>query len=68
MEAVWIFTRMIGRGGRGVGGVGGVGVGVGALGVGGVGCVGGGGGIPPHVFRAHHLLRRSDVTMIVKMR
>ena len=60
MEAVWIFTRMIGRG---VGGVG-----VGALGVGGVGCIGGGGEIPPHVFRAHHLLRRSDVTMIVKMR
>ena len=61
MEAVWIFTRMIGRG---VGGVG-----VGALGV---GCIGGGGGggggIPPHVFRVHHLLRRSDVTMIVKMR
>ena len=66
MEAGWIFTRMIGRGGRGVGGVGGVGVG--ALGVGGVGCIGGGGEIPPHVFRAHHLLRRSDVTMIVKMR
>ena len=65
MEAVWIFTRMIGRTGVGVGGGG---VGVGALGVGGVGCDGGCGGIPPHVFRAHHLLRRSDVTMIVKMR
>ena len=29
---------------------------------------GGVGEVPPHVFRTHHLLRRGDVTMIVKMR
>ena len=54
MEAVWMFPLLIVV----VGGGDGVGCGVGC----------GGGGVPPHMFRAHHLLRRGDVTMIVKMR
>ena len=52
MKTVWMFSRVIG------GGVGG----------GGGGGDGGDGGVPPHVFRPDHLLRRGDVTMIVKMR